>query len=162
MDNHIRACSACSAELEEVTYVRDQLRLLKPPELPTALQMRVDLECAPAHLTLAELFSRRISLPVPVALLIAALLLLPALFLAVRDRKTPQQSVVRVEVPVERIVVQTVTPATPPRVQKRRVSNRRAWPPDNSSVATRLGNDPLQGFRPPETANIRVVKDSER
>ena len=162
MENHLRSCSACSTELEEVTYVRDRLKLLKTPDLPTPLTMRIDLESGHNKLMLSELFRRRVSLPVPVALLIAILLLLPGLFLALRPQETPQPSVVRVEVPVERVVVQTETPVSPPRVQKKAVGKRRSWPSDNSSVATRLGNDPLQGFRPPETANIRVVKDSER
>jgi len=162
-ENHLKTCSACSAELEQVNYVRDRLRLLKTPDLPSPLPMRGDLGSKPARLTLKELFGRRISIPVPVALLMVAGLLAPALFLALRSQQSPQTSVVRVEVPVERVVVQVETPATPPRVAKKSVSRRRSWlPSDISTVSARLGTDPLKGFRPPDTANIRVVNHPER
>ena len=71
-ENHLKTCSACSAELEQVNYVRDRLRLLKTPDLPSPLPMRVDLGSKPARLTLKEIFGRRISIPVPVALLMVA------------------------------------------------------------------------------------------
>jgi len=161
MESHLRSCSECQAELEDVLHVRDRLRLLKTP-VPVPLTMRVELEPVQSKSILSTVFTCRITLPVPVALLIAALLLLPALFLALRLKKDVPASVVRVEVPVERIVVQAETATSAPRIQQKRVGKRRPWPADNSSVATRLGNDPLQGFRPADTANIRVVKDTER
>jgi anti-sigma factor RsiW len=162
MESHLRSCSDCQAELAEVIYVRDRLRLLKTPELPPPSKMRVELAPTSAKTFFGGLFNRRITLPVPAALLIAAILLMPALFLALRPQKITQPPVVNVEVPVERIVVQTEAQAAAPRIQQRRVGKRRSWPVDNPSVATKLGHDPLQGFRPPETANIRVVKDSDR
>jgi anti-sigma factor RsiW len=161
MENHLRSCSECQAQLEDVLHVRDRLRLLKTPDLPVPLTMRVELEPVQSKSILSTVFTRRITLPVPVALLLAALLLLPALFLALRPQKNAPASVVRVEVPVERIVVQAETATSASRIQQKRVGKRRPWPADNSSVATRLGNDPLQGFRPADTANIRVVKDTE-
>ena len=161
MESHLRSCSDCQGELAEVMYVRDRLRLLKTPDLP-ASKMRVELASAPAKTLFGGLFNRRITLPVPAALLIAAILLMPTLFLALRPQKTAPPSVVHVEVPVERVVVQTEAQASAPRIQQKRVGKRRSWPADNPSVATKLGHDPLQGFRPPDTANIRVIKDSER
>lgn len=162
MESHLRSCADCQGELAEVMYVRDRLRLLKTPELPAPSKMRVALASAPAKTSLDALFNRRITLPVPAALLIAAILLMPTLFLALRPQKTAPPSVVHVEVPVERVVVQTEAQASTPRIQQKRVGKCRSWPADNPSVATKLGHDPLQGFRPPDTANIRVIKDSER
>ena len=162
MESHLRSCSDCQGELAEVMYVRDRLRLLKTPEFTAPSKMRVELGPAPAKSVSGGLFNRRITLPVPAALLIAAILLMPTLFLALRPQKITPPSVVHVEVPVERVVVQTEAQASAPRIQQKRVAKRRSWPTDNSSVATKLGQDPLQGFRPPDTANIRVVKDSER
>jgi anti-sigma factor RsiW len=156
LEEHLSGCLPCQAEIEQLQFAKDAIEQLQPPVgavqfVPQFVPISRFQPSTRKSSILQTIFAKRISLPVPVAVAFAAALLLPTVLVRTSQNPTPAvvKETVTVEVPVKHVVKETVYIKAPV-VRSRRLSA--------AQIASRKrSKDALDGFRPAETANLRVV-----
>lgn len=181
---HLRSCDHCQSEYEQLRLAKRALLHFEIPKV-NHRNFRVDewslTERVRTPPLLGRLGSRKISMPAPVA---AGLLIVfcSAMFLVARStvsQTTPpsgQATITRtIEVPIERVVTRTVYVELRgyARERGRRGSTKTATTEQSASngmmrVARHennggwLASQTLKGFRPVDTANLRIVSEPEQ
>jgi anti-sigma factor RsiW len=160
-EQHLKNCSICQAECEEIRFAKNMMQRLQlqggPVQVGVTSRIQSLTSTKPGF---RGLLHRTVSLPVPVAAVLAVLLLLPTLFVWKSSKQLPAvtKETVEVQVPVERLVTQTVYVQSPapknPRGVKRQIVRR----PNGAKPSRPPTIDSLDGFRPADTANLRVIK----
>jgi anti-sigma factor RsiW len=156
VEAHLPLCATCRTELEQLHFAKGVMQHLQPPDGVVQLASMSRFQSRKtAGSILKTIYRSKISLPVPAVVALAAFLLVPMLLVLRSQIAEPAvvRETVRVEVPVERLVTQPVyvqVPVAPSRGFSS-VRGRR------ERVARKKSRDALEGFRPAETANLRIV-----